>query len=309
MAVLILFAGTGVPEACRQLGLPTHEVESDTSLKATRATNGFVTAYTDPLDVHNAAGLDFDTVWASPPFAVRDHKAIMQSIENRDWREYDVLLPMAYVDEYKPENLILEQTPEALPIWDALAEILRERGYSAWTGHLDAETFGLAQIRRHAYLIARLNAEAYPPRPSHSRYNHTQPSNIDTGVQVWRSMAEAIDLYGDLWLCSPNHERPLSVPARMLTEAAAGYLLVDSFDERVTVESRLLYRNVSQTPMHNFKTRPLSVTEAAVLQGFPPKFSFVGNRARQFAQITGAVPPPVAAAILRSLAVPTESVL
>lgn len=300
MSVLILFAGTGVPSACRQLQLPTHEVEPDGGYLATRASNGFITAYTDPLDVEAAADFDFDVLWASPPTS--EHRDISASIRSRAWREYDLLIPMAYVERYAPRAVIFEQDPDILPIWDVLKPMLQEQGYSVWTGYIEAESLGLAQIQRRAYLIARRDGiVAGPPQPTHSRYDHALPNALDTGVKVWRSAAEALDLPGDLWLCSPHHERPLSVPARTLTLASAEHLIVDSFDNRVSVESRLLYRSVSQVPVNDFACRALTVAEAAALQGFPPRFAFVGGRAQQFTQVTGAVPPPVAAAVLNTV--------
>lgn len=46
--------------------------------------------------------------------------------------------------------------------------------------------------------------------------------------------------------------------------------------------------------IHPIEDRPLTLREAARLQGFPDTFQFLGNRGSQSVQIGNAVPPPSA---------------
>ena len=55
-------------------------------------------------------------------------------------------------------------------------------------------------------------------------------------------------------------------------------------------------------PAHYFYPRSITVREAARLQGFPDDFRIYGAFANQMMQVTNAVPPPLATAVLRVLA-------
>jgi len=66
------------------------------------------------------------------------------------------------------EWIAMEQVPEVLPLWGALAVVLRKAGYSAWTGVLNSADFGVPQTRKRALLIASRTRCANPPDPTHS---------------------------------------------------------------------------------------------------------------------------------------------
>ncbi len=68
--------------------------------------------------------------------------------------------------------IVLEQVPAVLPIWEALAEVLRSLKckYKVDFGVLHTEQFGVPQTRRRAILIANLNRDVKLPTPTHQRY-------------------------------------------------------------------------------------------------------------------------------------------
>lgn len=218
-AVLDLFAGTGVGVACQQLGVIEYGVEKMKAAQDTRKLNGMGLAYDDVWDIEKAEGLKFDTLWASPPcqtFSVagkgEGRKALTDVLEAiRAWRWTSieslkrlgdevgdertalVLTPLAYVYKFRPTFVAFEQVPAVLPVWEACAAVMRSMGYSAWTGYLHAEQYGVPQTRKRAYLIARLDGkEAQPPTPTHSRYYARSPEKLDPGVKKWVSMAEGL---------------------------------------------------------------------------------------------------------------------
>ena len=81
-----------------------------------------------------------------------------------------VVEPLRWALALEPRWIALEQVPPVLPIWRAMAAVLRERGYSVWTGKLDAERFGVPQTRCRAILIASLDREVREPPATHQRY-------------------------------------------------------------------------------------------------------------------------------------------
>ena len=81
-----------------------------------------------------------------------------------------VVEPLRWALALEPRWIALEQVPPVLPIWQAMAEVLREHGYSVWTGKLDAERFGVPQTRCRAILIASLDREVREPPATHQRY-------------------------------------------------------------------------------------------------------------------------------------------
>lgn len=227
MKLLDLFAGTGVGVAAHWLGVPELGVEIWEPAFQTREAVGFQTPYRDVWEIERAETLDFDSMWASPPcqtFSVAGkgtgRKAlddVVAGVADRRWLDMDslrelgsevgddrtalVLTPLAYAHRYRPRVIALEQVPTVLPVWEAYVGPLEEMGYSVWVGYLNAEQYGVPQTRKRAYLIARLDGEAKPPRPTHSRYYPRSPERLDPGVKKWVSMAEALGWDGG-WLVS-----------------------------------------------------------------------------------------------------------
>jgi DNA (cytosine-5)-methyltransferase 1 len=102
------------------------------------------------------------------------------------------LYPLYWALELEPEWITMEQVPTVLPLWEAIAEVLRSNGYSVWTGNVQAEQFGVPQTRKRAILLASRVREVTAPVPTHSKFHNRTPEKLDEGVQKWVSMAEAL---------------------------------------------------------------------------------------------------------------------
>jgi len=219
-AVLDLFCGTGFGVALQQMGVKEFGVDKMPEVHATRDMNGMETIYSDVWDIHLAEGLAFDTLLGGPPcpsFSAAGNGSgrkqmplILEAIEEGLWRDIAdlrawvdtledertglALIPLAYVDRYRPDYVLLEQVPPVLPIWQAYETQLQRMGYSTWAGILRSEQYGVPQTRKRAILMARKAhlGPVKPPTPTHSRYYERDPLRLDEGVLPWVSMAEAL---------------------------------------------------------------------------------------------------------------------
>lgn len=109
-----------------------------------------------------------------------------------DERSALCLEPLFWALTLNPEWISLEQVPLVLPLWEAIAAVLRARGYSVWTGVMYAEQFGVPQTRKRAILLASRVKDVTAPIPTHSRFHSRTPAMLDPGVEKWVSMAEAV---------------------------------------------------------------------------------------------------------------------
>ena len=214
------FAGTGWSVACRWLGIVDYGVEIMPEAIRTRRAVGFRTIYRDVWSglLHAWLVPFHDLYIASPPcqtFSVAGRgtgrkalEMVLMLIASGAWKDPAklraagvdlgddrtalVLTPLAHIWAHRPRLVALEQVPTVLPVWEAMADVLRGLGYSVWTGNLQAEQYGVPQTRKRAILMARLDGPVAPPVPTHSRYYSRDPKRLDPGVQKWVSMAEAL---------------------------------------------------------------------------------------------------------------------
>ena len=99
-----------------------------------------------------------------------------------------VIEPARFITAGQPEWTAMEQVPSVLPLWQVYAAELREMGYSAWTGILDAACYGVPQTRERAILIASRVRKVARPEPTH--YDDRKGGQL--WGTPWVSMAEAL---------------------------------------------------------------------------------------------------------------------
>lgn len=230
-----------------------------------------------------------------------------------DERTRLVLEPLMWTLRHRPQWVAWEQVPTVLPVWEACAEVLAGYGYSAWSGILHAEQYGVPQTRKRAVLIASLDREVGKPTPTHSRYYPRDPGRMDLGVAPWMSMAEALGWGGT---ARPSHTltgggaatggaEPYGMGARtsMAQSAERGDWVYRRPSTTVVGSFRPAapgWRKAGDGPRQNAAgSVRISVADALVLQGFPADYPVQGSRTAQYLQVGNAIPPPLAEVVLR----------
>jgi DNA (cytosine-5)-methyltransferase 1 len=346
-----LFAGTGWGVACQKLDWKEDGVEIMPEAQATRAAAGMKTIASDVRTVEPVRG-EYDIEIASPSckrYSAAGNGAGRRALEAvlagvaryaagqpLSWDEAVALIgdedaaltlePLRVALGSMPRFIAWEQVPAVLPVWQACAAVLEDRGYSTATAVLNAEQYGVPQTRRRAFLLARRDGiAARMPSPTHSRYHLTDPRWLDAGVLPWISMCEALG-WGMTQRPSmtvtgggtdTGGAEPFGNAARrgMLREVVAGRwigheTLRSGQQSRTGLRPERTADAPSMTIMgtsdryhwqdEGRRVRNLSPDEAALLQTFPVGFPFQGTKGRRMQQIGNAVPPALALAVLRT---------
>lgn len=353
--IVDLFAGPGGwDEGARQLGLPTVGVEYDRAacLTAQAAGHQRVQADVAQLPTSPMRGRVRGLI-ASPPCqtfskagggagreAMDDLRLGVEAVwkgaapadvcpPDLDPRSVLVLEPVRYARDLRPEWIALEQVPEVLQLWQTLAVLLRESGYSAWAGVLNAADYGVPQTRRRAFLLASRVRHATPPPPTHCQ-GGSGPDLFGDQLLPWRSMADALgwgmtdrayptvaggkaDAGGtDALVIGGSGGREA-----VLREQREGRWLRMGSQDKPTVRAMhqpaatVLFGNDSlgcvwtddpgKGPKDEGAVR-ITVAEAGVLQSFPADYPWQGRVTRQFQQVGNAVPVRLAAHVVSAIA-------
>ena len=180
--------------------------------------------------------------------------------------------PLRWTLALRPRWTAWECTPER-PVRDRFAAdagVLRRVGYDAAVWVLNAADHGVPSTRRRVFLVAHQDVPVAPPRSSPPR-----------------TMADALGWDGAV-LVSNNGtggdpkrrgRRPMSTQAFTMTGRCG--------------------RNRWVWP--DGTARNLTIAEAGVLQSFPADYPWQGGRQQRQQQVGDAVPPQLAAAIIRTL--------
>lgn len=317
--IVDLFAGPGGwSEALRMLGRSEVGIELDAAACQTRAAAGHLTIRADvatyPLD-HLAGKVE--GLIASPPcqsFSLAGKRAGLDSA--RGQLVYEVL---RWTKALRPAWVACEQVPPVEGIWRSFAHEMRGWGYGTWVGLLNAADYGVPQTRRRAFLLARLDSPVGPPEPTHSQ---SPAAMFDRTLEPWITMAAALG-----WGMS---ERPsVTVMAKGSSGGGSAGFLDGGSGARARLaaeqrEQRWIYQRPATTVVGSFcpdviaapgyrtdvsrQNAPgsvkVTIEEAGVLQSFRRDYPWSGPTTKQYQQVGNAVPPLLAACVLKSVMPP-----
>jgi DNA (cytosine-5)-methyltransferase 1 len=184
---------------------------------------------------------------------------------------------------------------------------LRDAGYRLLPIELDAKDYGVPQKRRRAFfLITRkqLNKASVMQRFASLRKAEVPCANRLEDLSLAEVRGATYRDDDELHRASPNHLAMRHSQAVQTKIAALpvgrGPMSYRKLDP--TKPANTLFSGHRAPPVHYKYPRSITVREAARLQGFPDDFRIYGSFANQMAQVTNAVPPPLARTVLQVLA-------
>lgn len=205
------------------------------------------------------------------------------------------------IRECKPKAVLLENVRGLLDpkFSDYRAEIssgLEDMGYRwAWK-LLNSSDYGVSQLRPRSILVAL--------RPKYYKHFEWPQENRDTPPSVGELLYEEMAQLGweavDDWKCRAQGVAPTLVGgSKKHGGADLGPTRAKQAWEKIGVDGKGL---ANEPPMNGFQGNPrLTLKMAALVQGFPKEWQFVGKKTPAYRQVGNAFPPPVAESVGRSI--------
>jgi DNA (cytosine-5)-methyltransferase 1 len=175
-------------------------------------------------------------------------------------------------------------------------------GFNIFHAELDAGGFGVPQRRLRLFIVG-LNSKLYPGVTFQFPNGSTQRATVadvldgmpDPAFYRRGLLASEIPHHPNHWTMVPKSRK---------------FNLCGSCGRTGRSFKRLDWNSVSPTVAYGHREihvhpqgdRRLSVYEAMLLQGFPPRYQLTGTLSSQITQVSNAVPPPVAQAIAEVIA-------
>jgi DNA (cytosine-5)-methyltransferase 1 len=258
--------------------------------------------------------------------------SVIGRMREEDPRSRHVFNFFDMVERLTPRAFVMENVKAlaASPRWAPLRERLLERaaelGYAAQLVVLNASDYGVPQARERMFITGSRIGDApempapttrnqprtvrealalLPPYGSPGNDSLTRARVVPSRDPVMRPTAHS----GSLLFNGSGRPLHLDRPAKTIPASMGGNAtpIIDQdeldhgADPWVVEYHRHLQRGGEPARSAPSRLRRITVEEAAVLQGFPVDFEFLGPRVAQYRQVGNAVPPPLARAVAQSV--------
>lgn len=217
----------------------------------------------------------------------------------------------ARADGFVFENVSAIQHPRNRPILEGLLSQARDSGFETTVVKAVASDYGVAQHRERVFVLGARTSAPRPPRRTHGGgtgraavtageacapfggAEYFEPDEVVAGR--WASHLAQIPPGGNYKFHTAWGGHP--APTFVTEQRFWNFLLVlDPSRPSWTIPAS---PGPWAGPFH-WEHRRLRIPEMAALQGFPGAYEFAGSRRDRVRQIGNAVPPPMAAAMIRS---------
>jgi DNA (cytosine-5)-methyltransferase 1 len=221
--------------------------------------------------------------------------------------------------ELKAETICLENVPGVQRVnghgfLNAIRDELRAAGFATGAHLVHACEFGVPQHRARYFFLGRRGkqAEAPPkPDPTHRPRHGNAKSSLPETPRLLDLLAK-LPKVGPGVVCEYFQDDAGEEHFNLSTMAHGSWVIEKirrikagegpiSYRRLEADEARTLIAGHRALPVHPTRHRTISAREAAVIQGFPRDYIFLGPRGRQPLQIANAVPPPLAEAVAKHI--------
>lgn len=204
------------------------------------------------------------------------------------------------LDFFLMENVAALAMPKQHRLFQRLQRKLDGLGFTTYAAVANARDFGVAQNRARLFVVgikrrlARFARFEFP-KPTTATWTTVREviGHLPAPVFFDRKLApERIPYHRNHWTMVPKSAKFREEP----TQGGRSFKRLEW-----SGQSPAVAYGHRELHVHPAGTRRVSLLEAMLLQGFPESCTFAGNLSEQVTQVSDAVPPPLAAALARSI--------
>jgi len=208
------------------------------------------------------------------------------------------------LDFFVFENVLGLRSRKHTELFTVFKKLFASAGFSLFEGELNAEDFGVAQVRKRLFIVG-FNERKYPsldfefpegagrqPKTVRDAIGHLPtPTFFERGLK-----SEEIPVHPNHWCMQPRSRKFFD-----------GYLKEGDIKGRAfrvlkwDKPSWTVAYGHREVHIHPTGRRRLSIYEAMLLQGFPSGYALCGTLSDQIRLVSDAVPPPLARVLAESI--------